>query len=87
MSISYHLYWWGTTLLTDNLMRPYNQKYLNNERDIFNYRLSRARRIVENVFGIVASRFRVLLNKILVSSEKATTVTMACCHLHNFLRH
>ncbi|XP_068242251.1 uncharacterized protein [Palaemon carinicauda] len=42
-----------------NFMKPYPQKDLNAENRIFNYRLSRARREVENVFGIMASRFRV----------------------------
>lgn len=37
------------TLLED-FLKPFSQKDLNPERKIFNYRLSRARRIMENVF-------------------------------------
>lgn len=73
--------------LMDNIMKPYTRKNLTNkEQLIFNYRLSRSRRIVENTFGIMASRFRVLLNAINLSPEKARIITLTCCHLHNYLR-
>lgn len=72
--------------MTENLMKPYPQTGLNLERRIFNYRLSRARRVIENVFGILVSRFGVLQNPILLAPEKAQTVALVCCYLHNFLR-
>lgn len=53
---------------------------------IFNYRLSRGRRVVENAFGIASSVFRVLRKPILLSPDKATKVVLAVIHLHNFLR-
>ena len=39
------------------LMKPYLQRNLSNQERIFNYRLSRARRVVENAFGIMASSY------------------------------
>ena len=39
------------------IQKPFGQAGLTNERRIFSYRLSRARRIVENSFGILANRF------------------------------
>lgn len=67
------------------LMKPYSQQDLTNERRIFNYRLSRARRTVENAFGILASRFGVFQKPINLGPEKAALITLACCYLHNFL--
>lgn len=46
--------------LTPNFLKPYNQKELTPEHRVFNYRLSRARRTIENVLGILANRFRIL---------------------------
>lgn len=63
--------------ITRNLMKLYKEKKLTNEQIIFNYRLSRARRIVENTFGILVSSFRVLLNKINFALEKATAIRLA----------
>ncbi|XP_036328180.1 protein ALP1-like [Rhagoletis pomonella] len=72
--------------LMENLMKPYSHTTMKREEIIFNYRLSRARRIVENTFGILASRFRILLKTINLSPEKVTTIVLTCCYLHNFLR-
>ncbi|XP_058987580.1 putative nuclease HARBI1 isoform X2 [Musca domestica] len=72
--------------LTENMMKPFSQIGLSSEKRIFNYRLSRARRVVENVFGILVSRFGVLQRAIQLSPEKTETVVLACCYLHKFLR-
>ncbi|KAJ8874497.1 hypothetical protein PR048_025357 [Dryococelus australis] len=37
--------------LSPNIMKPFSQRWLSHERRVFNYRLSWARRIVENIFG------------------------------------
>lgn len=52
---------------------------------IFNYRTSRVRRVVENVFGILANRFRILLTTIRLSPEKVELIILTLCILHNFL--
>jgi len=45
-------------------MKPYSLRNLTTEQRVFNYRLSRARRVVENAFGIMSSRFRVLVSRL-----------------------
>ncbi|CAH1975552.1 unnamed protein product [Acanthoscelides obtectus] len=67
------------------LMKPYRTTPTRKEK-IFNYRLSRARRIVENAFGILVTRFRVLLNAIDMAPKKVDYVVLAACALHNWLR-
>ncbi|XP_037951439.1 putative nuclease HARBI1 [Teleopsis dalmanni] len=71
--------------LLENLMKPYSHTNISDEEHVFNYRLSRARRVVENAFGILASRFRVLANKINLDPHKTAVIAMTCCYLHNFL--
>ena len=53
---------------------------------IFNYRLSRARRVIENAFGILSNRFRVFFTKIALEPAKVTKIVLATCALHNMLR-
>jgi len=71
--------------LQKHILKPYPSRNLTHEERIFNYRLSRGRRIVENTFGILANRFRVLLSKMYLPVETVQTVTLACCALHNYL--
>lgn len=73
--------------LNNYTMKPFegNPAYGSCER-IFNYRLSRARRVVENVFGIMSSVFRVLRKPMLLEPEIATKVVLSIVHLHNFMR-
>lgn len=68
------------------LMRPYPGKGLEQNQRIFNYRLSRARRVSENAFGILCQKFRLFLNKLQVSPINADKVVLSALCLRNFLR-
>ena len=72
--------------LRQHMLKPFSARYLESEQLVFNYRLSRARRVVENLFGILATRFRCLSNTLEVTPEKAVSITKACLTLHNLFR-
>lgn len=69
------------------LLRPYSRHHLagDEEKKIYNYRLSRARRVVENAFGILVSRWRVFRRPLEVQPETADKIVLAACCLHNML--
>jgi len=72
--------------LHKNLLRPFPGRSLNDQRRIFNYRLSRARQYIECSFGIMSKKWRVFQTSMLVEPETAVKITKACCVLHNFVR-
>jgi len=71
--------------LSRQIMKPYTCRNLSQSQRIYNYRLSRSRRVVENAFGIMSSRFRVFGKAIAQDPDKVQTIVMAACCLHNFL--
>lgn len=71
--------------LTTYLLRPYPGKITPQKR-IFNYRLSRARRVIENSFGILASKWRIFRKPIIASVSIVTKIIQATIVLHNWLR-
>ena len=71
--------------LQQHMMRPCPEKLLPQQKKIFNYRLSRAQRIVENAFGIPAACFWVFCHPLMVSIENVETVVKGIVVLHNFL--
>ena len=68
------------------LMKPFPQAGLDDEKRVYNYRHSRARRISENLFGIIANRWRVFSSIILLPPATIEKLTMATLAIHNFLR-
>ncbi|XP_046994288.1 uncharacterized protein LOC124606350 [Schistocerca americana] len=72
--------------MTTNLIKPFSRRNLSLEERIFNYRLSRARRVAENAFGVLAGRFRVFRKEIEVNLSTVDLIVQAACKIHNWLR-
>ena len=68
------------------LMKPFNGLGLPDNQRIFNYRLSRERRVVENAFNIMFNRFGCLLTTMNQNKDTVTSIELACCVLHNIMR-
>ncbi len=68
------------------MVKPYSQRYLDHSQDIFNYRCSRARRVVENAFGILSARWRCLHTPLHIQPENGTAVVKCMLVLHNIMR-
>lgn len=70
------------------LMRPYpyRQSRIDIRKENFNLRLCKARRIVENAFGILAQKWRIFYRPIDLSVETTIVIVKTTCILHNFLR-
>lgn len=68
------------------LMRPYPKQDLDRSKRIYNYRLSRARRVVENTFGILSQKFRIYFRRIQAAPHNVDYIILATCILHNFIK-
>ncbi len=71
--------------LQKHMLRPYPGKHAGEEERIYNYRHCRARRVIENAFGILASRWRIFHTPIPLLPSTVNQIVMACTVLHNML--
>ena len=67
------------------LVRPYPGQ-LSEEQKVYNYRHSRARRVIENAFCILCTRFRIFYVPINAAVENIECYVKAAVVLHNYLR-
>ena len=55
-------------------MKPYPGKQLDETQRVFNYRLSRARRTIENAFGILSAKWRIFRKPIRANVDLAEKI-------------
>ena len=70
------------------IMRPYPGRMNRNlldEQTIYNYRLSRARRVIENTFGILVARRSVLNGSLSCCVRNVEKIVKCLLCLHNLL--
>ncbi|XP_018786779.1 PREDICTED: uncharacterized protein LOC108967660 [Bactrocera latifrons] len=69
------------------MMKPY--PYVANQSPVeklYNYRLFKCRRVIENAFGQLKARFREIGRGLQVSPKNVNIIIRAYCILHNFLK-
>ncbi|XP_074800475.1 transcription elongation factor A protein 1 isoform X1 [Natator depressus] len=64
------------------LMKPYTSS-LDSSQELFNYRLSKCRMVVECAFGRLKACWHSLLTRLDLSETNIPIVITACCALHN----
>ena len=68
------------------MMKLYPQHGLSADKFIYNFRHSRARRVSENLFGIMANQWRVFHTVFMLPPETIELLVVAALILHNYLR-
>ena len=72
--------------LSQNIMKPYPRRNLNDKKRIFCSRLSYFHRVSENAFGILGCRFQHFLGRLNLTPETAVDAILAAVTLHNFFQ-
>lgn len=66
-------------------MKPYSKKALGDAEEVYNKRLSSARKTIECAFGILFAKWRTLSGYIETLPETADDIIKAACVLHNII--
>ncbi|KAI4469788.1 hypothetical protein MML48_1g06842 [Holotrichia oblita] len=65
---------------------PYKQNNTDAFKENYNVRLCKARRVVENAFGILAQKWRIFYRPMETKIDTTILIMKTACILHNFLR-
>ena len=72
--------------LSQHALQPYSSTNFNAARRVYNYRLTRARRLVECAFGILCYKRRIFHRATDVCTDICDVIVKTCCILHKFFR-
>ncbi|XP_043257511.1 protein ALP1-like [Colletes gigas] len=72
--------------LSDSILRPYEGKNLSYAKKIYNYRHSRAHKVVDCTFRMLVNKWRILHRPLDHHMDFSVAVIQACCLLHNYVR-
>lgn len=73
--------------LQPHIIKAYDGNHTKgSSKRVFNYRVCRGRRVVENVFGQLTHKFKIFHRPIQLNPGKATSVTLACIYLFNYIK-
>ena len=77
----------GAFSLSQHVLWPYPSRNLDVARDIYNYRLTQAKRMMACAsFGIVCNKWRIFHHAIDICPDFCDVIVKTCCKLHNFVR-
>lgn len=69
---------------TNYVLTPYRDNgHLNRNQKKYNYKLSATRVCIEQAFGLLKGRFRILKFVNIYNTELVPKIVLACCVLHN----
>ena len=67
-------------------MKAYGGHNLSEEERVYNYRLARARRTIENAFGILAAKWKIFCMPIRATASTIESIIKAAICLHSYLQ-
>ena len=85
--IPFHIVADDAFALKTNLMKPYSHQSQDPTERLYSYRLSRARRVVENSFGLLQTRWRIFGTTLQQRVDVCKKIVMAGCVMHNICLH
>ncbi|XP_043687497.1 uncharacterized protein LOC122638708 [Telopea speciosissima] len=63
-----------------------NRRKPTTANELFNYRHSSLRNVIERTFGVLKNKFKLLRQMNGYSLQDQAHIVLACCGLHNFIR-
>jgi hypothetical protein len=69
-----------------SLGRVSRNRHLRGYKELFNHRHSSLRNVIERCFGVLKAHFKLLVVIVPYKTSKQSTIVIAACVVHNFIR-